>query len=125
MVQMIDSLRIKKRGAPLYPMYFIAFSQQKLSEVRTILTGYPSNQSFFHLTFLLFISNRFISTFQGYCHRNVSLLPSTGIPTLDDLISTRIANQVHLDYFQRNDTGGLSDGDPYPNEFAQNSFHLV
>ena len=44
-VDVLNARGIEGRASSHDPMHFIAFPKQKLSQIRSILTGYPCNQS--------------------------------------------------------------------------------
>src|SRR5690606_23285893 len=53
LVNMVYPLCIKQRCTTLNTMNLVTFFQQKLCQVRTILTGYTGNKCFFHFFSLL------------------------------------------------------------------------
>jgi hypothetical protein len=49
LVKMVDAIRVKKRRPPLYAVYFVAFFEKELCQIRSVLPGYAGNEGFFHL----------------------------------------------------------------------------
>jgi len=48
LVEVINPGGVKGRGAPLDAVDFVAFAEEKLGQVGTVLTGNPGDQGFFH-----------------------------------------------------------------------------
>jgi hypothetical protein len=47
-VKVIDPARIEGRGPANHPVNFVAFGQQELGEIGTVLTGDTGDEGFFH-----------------------------------------------------------------------------
>jgi hypothetical protein len=47
LIQVVYSICIEQGASPLYPMHFVPFFEQKISEVSAILTGYSCEYCFF------------------------------------------------------------------------------
>ena len=48
LVQVVDTVGVEKRCAPLHAMNLVALGQQKLGEVGAVLAGHAGNQGLFH-----------------------------------------------------------------------------
>ncbi len=46
-VKMLQAGRIERAGAPDDPMDLVSFRQEQFRQIRTVLTGNPSDESFF------------------------------------------------------------------------------
>jgi hypothetical protein len=52
LVEMVNTVGVKERGAPLDSMYLIAFGQEQLSQICPILARNAGNQCFFQCRML-------------------------------------------------------------------------
>jgi hypothetical protein len=72
-VNVVNSPGIEGAGSPDQPMHFVAFREQKLCQVRAILTRDACDQCFFHRfiqnpLFCLFFYTLDLPSFQNYRH---------------------------------------------------------
>jgi uncharacterized membrane protein len=48
LINVVEPIRVQAGGAALQAVYLVAFTKQKLAEVRAVLAGAASDQSFNH-----------------------------------------------------------------------------
>ena len=78
LVNMVNTLGVEGRGTPFDAMHLVAFGQQELRQIRTILTGDTGNQCFFYFFSPLFNNSQNRNACGNCCVLELCILGRNG-----------------------------------------------